>query len=185
MTVALPLPIGIEPSPFTLPGVQPDEVPATPRPFPAFALAMAAEINRVRVLRDLQPVVLHLALVAAARMHAYNMAVRAFSGHICPLGRCPGFRIFFENAYDGVQAGEICALGAAAPADAVLWWLTSPGHRRVLLHPDWNEVGAGFTKEPDFPGVTLSPDAYLGELPEIESQTRGAIWCCTFGHGSA
>jgi uncharacterized protein YkwD len=63
--------------------------------------------------------------------------------HTRPDGsRC--FTVFSEHTLRYTAAGENLAYGYKTPQAAVTAWMRSAGHRKNILDPDFNFIGAGY-----------------------------------------
>jgi uncharacterized protein YkwD len=101
--------------------------------------------NRQRRLHGIAPVRASRALGRAARLHARNMARRAFFRHDDPWGRSPGDRIALFSSRPW-SWGENIAAGQRSARSACRAWMHSPGHRRNILDPGFKRVGGGFAR---------------------------------------
>ena len=114
------------------------------------AQELLAEINRVRRLEGVPPVRPNEHLARAAQAHASSLAQGQGSGHFGVDGSDPLIRIRAAG-YLPLEFGENIAWGSSAPARIVRAWMDSPGHRLVLLDPDYDEIGLGGALDPDNP----------------------------------
>lgn len=106
-----------------------------------------AATNRAREAAGLRPLVLDLALEAAAQAHADAMLARRFYGHVDPdLGDLRERMNRF--GYNASALGENLARGIFATDEVVDRWLGSPGHRRNLLNPIYRSIGIGVSHDP-------------------------------------
>ena len=111
--------------------------------------AVACEINRERVSRGLRALVPDARLERAGRAHARDMVRRGYFSHVSLDGAHLSDRLRDAGYVDDRawwRVGETLAWGRgalASPAAAVRAWLRSPPHRRVLLRPDYRDVGVG------------------------------------------
>jgi uncharacterized protein YkwD len=105
--------------------------------------ALRCLVNRQRRRYGLALLADAPALDHVAQRFAADMQRRGYFSHVSPEGR----RLRDRVRPVGLQAsGEVIAWGCgegATPAAAVLGWLASPPHRRVLLSPRYTVVGAG------------------------------------------
>lgn len=109
-------------------------------PNPAHALLL--EINRVRALEGVGPVRPNHMLAQAAQRHADALQRGEGGGHFGADGSDPLLRIT-DAGYRPQAFGENIAWGSLTPDRIVQAWMDSPGHRLVLLGPDYDEVGLG------------------------------------------
>ena len=88
-------------------------------------------------------------LERAATAHSRDMVRRDFFAHDSPTGSTPKARIDRAGYFDGASSwalGETIAWGSggrATPSSIVRSWLTSPGHRAILLDGHYRDVGVG------------------------------------------
>ena len=107
---------------------------------PAGELAYVRELNRVRSLHGLTALRVDPVLAGAARSHSLDMLRRRYFAHGAVRARLARF------GADAAVMGENLAWGVAEVAGArriVALWLSSPGHRRNVLHPAFRRVGVG------------------------------------------
>jgi uncharacterized protein YkwD len=106
---------------------------------------IAQRINRLRGEHGLLPLLWREDLAAVAREHSRAMVEDGFMGHVDPQGRRPADRVrAAQIGYERV--GENVATNKGTedpPRAAVEGWMTSPGHRRQILDPDFVETGVG------------------------------------------
>jgi uncharacterized protein YkwD len=118
------------------------------RPFTAAGLAdVAREVialtNAERAGAGLAPLAPDMRLTAAAQGHSDDMVTRDFYSHTTPEGREPWDRAASAGcAHRGI--GENIACGQRTPAEVVLGWMNSPGHRANILKPDFTHIGIGY-----------------------------------------
>jgi uncharacterized protein YkwD len=80
-------------------------------------------------------------LMKLARMHAAAMGRLDRIGHELD-GKTFSQRM--EQAkYQASRAGENVAEGQRTPAEAIVGWMQSPGHKGNILHPDYTKIGVG------------------------------------------
>jgi uncharacterized protein YkwD len=105
------------------------------------------EANRVRATHGLRALAVAPGLQAAANSMSRLMLVQGFFAHDAPGGESFGERLkrFYPLRSGGWLVGEnlLWSSGGIAPAAAIRMWLDSPEHRKILLTPDWREVGIG------------------------------------------
>ncbi|NJN93094.1 MAG: CAP domain-containing protein [Anaerolineales bacterium] len=100
-------------------------------------------INAERTSRGLAPLAFDALLAQAAEAHSQDMINRNFFSHINPDGLDPGDRV--ANAgYSASTVGETIGAGYTTPAAMLTGWLNSPGHRDILLSPNFTEIGLGY-----------------------------------------
>lgn len=106
------------------------------------------------------------ALRRAALRHSEDMIERDFFEHENPDGLGPHERILragYEPDPAGFSTGENLATGdPGTPAAMVDGWMHSPGHRRNILRPGFEEIG-------------------IGIVPRHQEGGPGATYTTTFG----
>jgi len=103
-------------------------------------------LNAERAQRGLAPLRANPTLGRAARRHARDMVRRRFFGHVSPSGATVDDRVRRAGYRGGRRTGETIAWGTgpdAAPAAVVEAWMASPGHRSVILDPNFRDIGLG------------------------------------------
>jgi uncharacterized protein YkwD len=124
-------------------------------------LAAMNKERRAEKTADLRP---NRKLLAAARIHARNMAEADTGGHVLkdvrPEWRAPEDRIK-HVAYRGFAWGENVAWGYPRADMVVGGWMESEGHRKNLLNADFEEAGIG-----------------------VARGKSGLYWCAVFGRST-
>ncbi len=108
--------------------------------------------NTERSNAGLPPLTLNAMLSDAAQQHSDDMATNHFMNHNGSDGSSPFDRI--KNAgYQYSFAGENIAAGQQTPEDAMSIWINevppNDGHRKNILSPDFQEIGIGYSFNPD------------------------------------
>jgi uncharacterized protein YkwD len=116
------------------------------------AAQLLAYINEARRVNGLAALNLDPELSAAAQLHADDMAINGFTGHMGSDGSVPALRIQLSG-YPGGYAGEATAWGMPEAIEPVRYWLTSPSHRTILLDPAARDVGVGFSQNYSAPSI--------------------------------
>ena len=80
------------------------------------------------------------------------MAGYGYTGHAGSDGSSPAYRLQ-QAGYTGGYGGEATAWGMSDAIEPVQFWLTSPGHRAIILNPAVTEVGVGYTVDYNSPNV--------------------------------
>ena len=175
--------------------------------------AVLCLINEARANEGVGPLTLNAKLRTAAREHAMAAATIKWwpssgdSGHVPhvnPLtgkdeqvrikeaGYCPSNPDGVprnENAYSAAFTGNPGQFGqGTTPAAAVEWWLTSEGHRRTLLDPDYTETGVGVVHGTASMGLASDADGAIfvqcfGGCSEPERLMLTQLWAWG-GNGS-
>ncbi len=101
-------------------------------------------INKERVNYGLPPYTLVDALTQAARRHANDMADNDFTSHTGSDGSSGGDRMR-DAGYDWLYWAEIIGWGFGGnPASMFDWWMNSPIHHDMILHPTLEDLGVGY-----------------------------------------
>jgi uncharacterized protein YkwD len=98
-------------------------------------------INQQRAQNGLPPYQLDARLVVSSRLHSQDMAARAYFSHVSPDGVTFDQRI--RAAGYPSPGGETIAAGYATPTAAIDGWMSSAGHRALLLHASLRHIGLG------------------------------------------
>jgi len=107
--------------------------------------------NEVRRKHGLSALSWERSLCTVARSHSADMLHRGYFSHVDPDGKSPQDRIVSGYQQPISMTGEnIWSTSNRDPGDTrhlarviVDNWLSSPGHRRTLLHPDFTDIGVG------------------------------------------
>ncbi len=113
---------------------------------------LLAYINLARSINNMRPLRYVHELSVAAQRHTDDMANNNVAGHTGSDESFPALRIQ-QAGYPGGYGGEATAWGMDDPIEPVKFWLNSPGHRAILLHPAVSDVGVGFTLNYDSPNI--------------------------------
>jgi uncharacterized protein YkwD len=108
--------------------------------------AIRCLINGVREKRGKKKLRQRDTLEAAAQYHSIDMAVAGYFSHDAPDGSSSFDRaISFGYLKGSGGAGEVIAGGDASftPASALGDWMSSGGHRSVVLDRSWRHIGVG------------------------------------------
>ena len=87
------------------------------------------------------PLMANPALHNAARNHSWDMGRRNYFDHMSPEGHGPNERTRAAGYPSG--AAENIHAGSDAAHAAVNAWMTSPGHCRNFMNPNYREIGVG------------------------------------------
>ena len=121
--------------------------------------AVLCLVNDERTRRGLAALRTSRPLTRSARRHSRDMVARRYFSHVSPTGENARRRILrtgYLRKRSGSRVGETIAWGAAArstPADLVRSFMSSGGHRRVLLDRRYRDVGIGFVLGAPVPGM--------------------------------
>jgi uncharacterized protein YkwD len=114
--------------------------------------ALLCLVNGVRAQHGLRAVRANGKLRVAARRHAGDMAAHDFFAHDSPAGTTVSSRVRSAGYLGGVREwwlGEALAWGkasAGAPRAILRGLLNSPPHRRILLDPNFRDLGVGVAR---------------------------------------
>jgi uncharacterized protein YkwD len=123
--------------------------PAADAPPPELVAAVGCRIADIRAERDLQRLRSQRQLGLAARRYAADMVQRDFFSHVSPDGARLRDRVIAAGYVDescSWHVGELLAWGSGTDAGAgwiVRAWMHSASHRRILVGPDYEEIGIG------------------------------------------
>ena len=115
----------------------------------AVRAAIACEIDRVRVSKGLRWLRDDERLQLAARRHSADMVRRDYFSHQSLSGDSPSDRARrtgYVSAGCSWSIGEVLYWGAGrrtTAARTVRAWLNSPGHREIILSPEYDNGGVG------------------------------------------
>lgn len=86
-------------------------------------------------------------LVGTARAMSQDMGDRNFFDHTDPDGLDP-FQRMEAAGYNGGALGENIAAGYSSGVEVVAGWLSSDGHCRNIMSPDFGVIGIGYARVP-------------------------------------
>jgi uncharacterized protein YkwD/plastocyanin len=101
--------------------------------------------NEARRQAGLQPLEWVAQLSRAALRHTDDMANNHIIGHVGSDGTTQFDRWEQSNFVDGYYIGEATAWGFNSAFGAVKFWLNSPDHRHIILHPNADQAGVAFS----------------------------------------
>ncbi|KST65346.1 hypothetical protein BC008_21940 [Mastigocoleus testarum BC008] len=99
--------------------------------------------NQERTKFALEPLVLGTELSQISQNHSLDMAINDFFSHKSPDGSSAVERAEAQG-YLYPYIGENIAAGYSTPEAVVAAWMNSPGHRRNILNPYYEEIGIGY-----------------------------------------
>ena len=108
-------------------------------------------VNEARRQSGLGSVVWSRQLSKAAQLHSDDLAVNHLTGHMGSDGSMPPDRWERSNYQNGFYVAEATAWGFNSARGAVNFWLTSPDHRGIVLHPQATEIGVAQSTNYDAP----------------------------------
>jgi len=116
-----------------------------------------AEINNLRRSRGLATLRMSSALRRAADAHSGAMVVRGFFAHESSDGSAFWKRVarYYPRRGGSWSVGEnlLWSSPDIDAATALRMWLNSPPHRKILLTPNWREVGLSAVHATAAPGI--------------------------------
>lgn len=136
--------------------------------------------NRARKDNGLQPLRMHPNLEALAQAHARDMALRRYFSHDTPDGLLSWDRWMAIMPPYVNNASENAARGQETAQEVIDQWMSSPGHRRNLLNPDFEWTGVGVYFDPSDPEmpvhVIVEYGAFRDDPTAHDWYQRGAVW---------
>lgn len=111
------------------------------------ARARGADCGSEGVFGPVPALLLNPILVGTARAFSQDMGDRNFFDHTDPDGLDP-FQRMEAAGYGGGAMGENIAVGYSTGAEVVARWLSSDGHCRNIMDPDFGVIGIGYASVP-------------------------------------
>jgi uncharacterized protein YkwD len=110
-------------------------------------------VNRARARASLPALKLSARLAVAARGHSYDMALRHYFSHhsadgVSPEQRLHGSGIDYTEMGENIYTEDFPDRERIAQR-AIEGWMGSPGHRKNLLSPNFNQTGVGIARAAD------------------------------------
>lgn len=138
-----------------LPQCSPAPAPPPPPPPPVVEISgvqqeVVASVNGHRANMGLRPVRVDARLNAAAQAQSDHMARTRNMTHLGAGGTNAGQRIS-DTGYRWSTWAENVAFGQSTPAQVMVAWMNSPGHRANILNGRFAEIGIAKTKVPNGP----------------------------------
>jgi len=107
--------------------------------------------NEVRRKEGLPSLDWERSLNTVARAHSVDMLMKGYFSHVSPEGKSPHDRLLSGYQFPLSMTGENIWGGTGHDSrETVLLariivdsWMSSPGHRRNLLNPDFTDIGVG------------------------------------------
>jgi len=113
-------------------------------------------VNRERTRRGMAAVRLSQTLSQSASLHSEDMASRKYFSHVSPNGGTLRQRVARAGYARSSIVGETIAWGTdvySTPAELVRSFMTSAGHKRILLDRRYREVGIGMAMAAPMTGM--------------------------------
>ena len=138
-TPVVPAPVPVTPTPVTPP------VPVTPpttAPTGTVAQQIIALVNQQRQAAGLAPLSVDSRLMAAAQIHAQDMARLDLMEHDLPGVTFPTLQSRAAAVgYSYSWLGENIAYNYPDAASVMIGWMNSPEHRANILNPNFTQIG--------------------------------------------
>lgn len=147
MCLSMPLPSWIKVS-LTLLVLACTSVTATPTLADDSAKTVLAILNAARSKAGCSPLKLDSRLMAAAKIHARNMAEKDFFGHKGKDGSKPSSRAK-RQGYSFHMYAENIAAGQSSAEEVARSWLASAGHRKNILTCKLKDTGIAVAYQSD------------------------------------
>ena len=141
--------LGLAAAPASASGCPGADVPASTATAAQARAAVLCLVNQERASRGLPGLRADATLATLAFAHSRDMVVRGYFAHTSPEGRTYESRVKaarWVSPKRRWRIGENISWGTgpmATPAGVVQRWMTSPGHRRNILHPAFRLAGVG------------------------------------------
>jgi uncharacterized protein YkwD len=107
-------------------------------------------VNGERATHGLAPVHASAQLTRSAQAHSQDMVARDYFSHVTPGGKSVRRRVvsagYPVSRRQPIKVGETIAWGTnrlGTPAQLVRSFMSSPGHRQILLDRSFRDVGVG------------------------------------------
>jgi uncharacterized protein YkwD len=111
------------------------------------ARAQGASCGQYGSFGPAEPLSMSPELRCSARLHSKDMAERGFFDHTNPDGVDP-FARMAAAGYSGSSGGENIAMGQPSPTQVVQGWMSSDGHCRNIMSPNFTLIGVGYYSQP-------------------------------------
>jgi len=110
-------------------------------------------VNDKRSKAGLAPLKFSGRLIVAARGHSYDMAMRGYFSHqsadgVSPAQRIRGSGIEYSEMGENIYE-EDAPVRPHLASRAVQGWMNSPGHRKNILSPRFDQTGIGIARAAD------------------------------------
>lgn len=157
---------------------------------PQIAQTTLCLINEQRAAEQLAPLAEQAQLTKASADFSALMVAQRFFSHVGPDGSDLTDRLTaagYLGQPGSWAVGENIAWGESylsSPAEIVKAWMDSPGHRKNILSPDFEEIGLGIalgTPSTSNPGATYTTDFGrrridgASDAPRKETQTEAIV----------
>lgn len=111
----------------------------------ALEKAVITIVNQERAKQGLAPLRHNWQLSRVARYKSEDMRDKNYFSHTSPTFGSP-FDMIKNFGIRYMAAGENIAMGQPTPAEVMVSWMNSPGHRTNILSKNFTEIGVGVAK---------------------------------------
>ena len=101
--------------------------------------------NQTRINFGLPSLAMSDKLQAAAQLKLADMFEQDYFDHVSPWGKSP-WHFLEEVGYPYAKAGENLAMDYVDLTEAHDAWMQSPSHRKLILSPEYQEIGIAYQK---------------------------------------
>lgn len=103
-------------------------------------------VNKERAKEGLAPLKFNIELSKVATIKSQDMIDKNYFSHTSPTYGSP-FDMMRSFGIKFSTAGENIAYGQRSAAEVMNGWMNSPGHRKNILSPNYDEIGVGVAKD--------------------------------------
>ena len=115
----------------------------------AYEAEVVRLVNIERAKKGLSPLVEDWQLSRVARYKSQDMRDLGYFSHTSPTYGSP-FQMMKSFGISYRTAGENIARGYKSPADVVIGWMNSSGHRANILSPSFTHIGVGYEQDGNY-----------------------------------
>lgn len=115
-------------------------------------------VNQERAKAGVKPLKGNLELSNVATIKSQDMIDKNYFDHNSPTYGSP-FDMMRKFGIDFNMAGENIAYGQRTPEEVMKGWMNSPGHRKNILNPEFEQIGIGIAKNSN--GVTYWTQMFI------------------------
>lgn len=101
-------------------------------------------VNQERAKRNLKPLQTDTDLSYTARVKSADMRDNDYFSHDSPQYGSPTQMVDDFGIQYNYGVGENIAAGQKTPAQVMIEWMNSDGHRRNILDPEYTHIGVGY-----------------------------------------
>ncbi len=139
----------------------------------AIEAALIDLINEERARGGAPPVRPRSDLTAAARAHSAEMASTGILSHESPGGGDVSSRLVRAGAYFAADGENVSKGDQRDPAAIHNSFMASPGHRKIILDPEFDALGVGVVVGPDGRQVYITED-FVGAIQVLSAADAAA-----------